>query len=157
MTNKHNDKNLLKKSCIWLVFVIFLLSFTSVSFSQDCVKKLGALPSLVFKSKSVLLVRDIKLMLATVAAKLRNSPGCKIVVIGYCSTNKKEQQRSWDRVNAVITWLVEKEGISPDRFIFNYGQEGGDCNTVDLRTAAPGEDGPSTVAPPHPNLSKKNN
>jgi hypothetical protein len=55
----------------------------------------------------------------------------------------------------VITYLVEKEGISADRFIFNYGQEGGDCDTVDLRGAGEGEEGPTTVAPPHPNLRKK--
>jgi hypothetical protein len=35
--------------------------------------------------------------------------------------------------------LVEKEGISADRFIFSYGQEGGDCNTVDLRGTNEGE------------------
>ena len=69
--------------------------------------------------------------------------------------SKKEQQLSWDHVNKVITYLVEKEGISADRFIFKYGQEGGDCDTVDLRGAAEGEEGPNTVAPPHPNLRKK--
>jgi hypothetical protein len=56
-------------------------------------------------------------------------------------------------VNKVISHLVESEGISADRFIFSYGQEG-DCNTVDLRAAAEGEEGPNTVAPPHPNLRK---
>ena len=77
------------------------------------------------------------------------------MVIGYCSSKQTEQQRSWDRVNAVINYLVEKEGISADRFIFNYGQEGGDCNTVDLRgAAAEGEEGPTTVPAPHPNLRK---
>ena len=59
---------------------------------------------------------------------------------------------SWDHVNAVINYMVDKEGLSADRFIFNYGQDGGDCNTVDLRVAAQGEDGPNNVPPPHPNL-----
>jgi hypothetical protein len=54
----------------------------------------------------------------------------------------------------VINYLVDKEGISIDRFIFNYGQQGGDCNTVDLRAAAEGEAGPNRVEPPHPNLRK---
>jgi hypothetical protein len=35
------------------------------------------------------------------------------------------------------------------------GEEGGDCDTVDLRGASEGEEGPNTVAPPHPNLRKK--
>lgn len=50
--------------------------------------------------------------------------------------------------------MVDKEGISADRFFFNYGKEGGDCNTVDLRPAAEGETGDNTVDPPHPNLRK---
>lgn len=121
----------------------------------SCSDKLGSLPSISFKSSSNALTDDAKAVLATVAAKLRNSPECKVVVIGYCASDKKQQQLSWDHVNKVITHLVEKEGLSADRFIFNYGQDGGDCNTVDIRGAGEGEDGPNTVAPPHPNLRKK--
>ncbi len=116
---------------------------------------MGALPSVSFKPNSNKLSDDAKAVLSTVAAKLRNTPGCKIVVVGYCSSNKKEQQLSWDHVNAVINYMVDSEGISSDRFIFNYGQTGGDCNTVDLRAAGDGENGPNTVEPPHPNLRKK--
>jgi hypothetical protein len=50
--------------------------------------------------------------------------------------------------------MVEKEGISADRFYFNYGQEGGDCNTVDLRAANPDEQGQTSVPAPHPNLRR---
>jgi outer membrane protein OmpA-like peptidoglycan-associated protein len=121
----------------------------------DCANKLGPLPSVSFKASSNALTDDAKAVLATVAARLRNAPECKVVVVGYCSSDKKQQQLSWDHVNKVITHLVEKEGISADRFIFNYGQEGGDCNTVDIRAAEAGEEGPNTVAPPHPNLRKK--
>ncbi len=123
---------------------------------SSCSQMMGALPSVAFKGGSTMVESDAKAVLATVAAKMRNNPGCKVVVIGYCSSNKKEQQLSWDHVNAVINYLVDKEGISADRFIFNYGQEGGDCNTVDLRAAAEGEDGPNKVEQPHPNLHKNN-
>ena len=123
--------------------------------SNGCADKLGALPSISFKSASNALSKDAEAVLSTVASRMRNNPECKVVVVGYCSSSKKEQQLSWDHVNKVITYLVEKEGISADRFIFNYGQEGGDCDTVDLRGAGAGEDGPNTVAPPHPNLRKK--
>jgi outer membrane protein OmpA-like peptidoglycan-associated protein len=122
---------------------------------DDCAAKLGALPSISFKKGSNALTEDAKAVLATVASRLRNNPECKVVVVGYCASDKKQQQLSWDHVNKVITHLVEKEGISADRFIFNYGQDGGDCDTVDLRGATTGEDGPNTVAPPHPNLRKK--
>jgi outer membrane protein OmpA-like peptidoglycan-associated protein len=121
----------------------------------NCADKMGPLPSVTFKSGSNNLTDDAKAVLATVASRMRNNPDCKVVVVGYCASDKKQQQLSWDHVNKVITYLVEKEGINADRFIFNYGVEGGDCNTVDLHGAGEGEDGPNTVAPPHPNLRKK--
>lgn len=122
--------------------------------SGDCAASLGALPSVTFSGNSVAINNDASSLLASVASRLRNNPGCNVVVIGYCSSNKQQQQRSWDRVNAVINHMVEKEGISANRFIFNYAQEGGDCNTVDLRAAAAGEEGPNSVPAPHPNLRK---
>jgi hypothetical protein len=157
MNNNRNNRFWSKKIYILQVLVVFLLGLSSVSFSQDCSKKLGSLPSVTFRSKSILLLPVAKASLAAVAIKLRNSPSCRIVVTGYCSSNKKEQQFSWDRVNRVIIYLVEKEGISSDRFIFNYGQEGGDCNTVDIRPAGDGEEGPNAVPPPHPNLRNRTN
>ena len=39
-------------------------------------------------------------------------------------------------------------------YIFKYGEEGGDCDTVDIRPAGEGEAGPNTVPAPHPNLRK---
>jgi outer membrane protein OmpA-like peptidoglycan-associated protein len=113
----------------------------------------GDLPSVTFKAKSITLSNDAKALLASAAQKIKNNPDCKIAVIGYCSSSKAEQQLSWDRVNAVISYLVDKEGINQDRFIFKYGEAGGDCNTVDLRDGT-GEEGPTTVPAPHPNLRR---
>jgi outer membrane protein OmpA-like peptidoglycan-associated protein len=120
----------------------------------SCVEKLGSLPSVSFAKNTRALSSDAKAVLASVASRMRNNPECRIVVIGYCSADKREQQLSWDHVNAVINYMVESEGISADRFIFNYGQEGGDCDTVDLRAAGEGEEGPNTVPAPHPNLRR---
>jgi hypothetical protein len=122
--------------------------------ATECSTLLGGLPSVHFAPNTNKLTDDATASLATAAAKIRTSPTCKVVVVGYCAGTKKQQQLSWDHVNKVITYLVEKEGISGDRFIFSSGQEGGDCDAVDLRAAAAGEDGPNTVAPPHPNLRK---
>jgi OmpA-OmpF porin, OOP family len=47
--------------------------------------------------------------------------------------------------------MVERQGISEDRFIFDYGTEG-DVNTVDLMGTT--EEGPNTVPAPHPNLRR---
>jgi outer membrane protein OmpA-like peptidoglycan-associated protein len=117
----------------------------------DC--GIGDLPSVTFKAKSITLSNDAKALLASAATKIKENPNCKIAVIGYCSSSKSEQQLSWDRVNAVISYLVDKEGIGQDRFIFKYGETGGDCNTVDLRDGS-GEEGPTTVPAPHPNLRR---
>ena len=54
-------------------------------------------------------------------------------------------------MNSVIKYLVEKQGIAEDRFIFSYGGEG-DANTVDLMGTT--EEGPNTIPAPHPNLKK---
>jgi outer membrane protein OmpA-like peptidoglycan-associated protein len=121
----------------------------------ECAALLGTLPSVTFTSNSsVTLTNDAKALLASVAARLRQNPTCRVVVTSYCASSKAEQQRSWDRVNAVINYMVDKEGITADRFFWNYGQEGGDCNTVDLRAAAENEQGQTTVPAPHPNLSR---
>jgi outer membrane protein OmpA-like peptidoglycan-associated protein len=115
---------------------------------------IGNLPSITFKGRQVTLAKDAQALLASAAEQLRNNPNCKIAVIGYGESSKAAQQLSWDRVNAVINYLVEKEGVSSDRFIFRYGQSGGDENTVDLRDGT-GEEGPNTVPAPHPNLRRK--
>jgi len=116
---------------------------------------IGDLPSINFTGRSVSLSNDARALLASVAQKMRNSPTCVVAVIGYGQSSKAEQQLSWDRVNAVINYLVEREGISADRFIWRSGQEGGDPNTVDLKDAT-GEEGPNTVPAPHPNLRRRN-
>jgi outer membrane protein OmpA-like peptidoglycan-associated protein len=127
------------------------------SIAQNMMKKtacgIGDLPSVTFKAKSIALSNDAKALLSSAAQKIKDNPNCKIAVIGYCASSKAEQQLSWDRVNAVISYLVDKEGINQDRFIFKYGETGGDCNTVDLRDGT-GEEGPTTVPAPHPNLRR---
>jgi len=115
---------------------------------------IGDLPSITFKGRSVNLTKDQKAMLATVGQKIKDNPNCKVAVIGYGESSKAAQQLSWDRVNAVINYLVEKEGVSPDRFIFRYGQSGGEESTIDLKDGT-GEEGPNTVPAPHPNLRKR--
>jgi hypothetical protein len=119
-----------------------------------CAELLGALPSVTFTSNtSGALTSDAKALLASIAARLRQNAECKIVVTSYCSSTKAQQQRAWDRVNVIIRYMVENEGISGDRFYWQIGQEGGDCNTVDFRAATEADTGlPTTV--PNPNLGR---
>jgi len=110
------------------------------------------LPSVQFKSGSASLSRDAQAVLAGAASQIKANPGCRIKIIGYGVTNKRAQQLSWDRVNTVIRYFVEKQGIAEDRFLFIYAQEGGDANTVDLQGTT--EEGPNTVPAPHPNMKQ---
>jgi outer membrane protein OmpA-like peptidoglycan-associated protein len=109
------------------------------------------LPSLQFKSGSVKISKDGEAILASIAEKLNANPTCKVKIIGYGASDKRAQQLSWDRVNAVEKFLVEKQGISESRLLFVYGQEG-DSNTVDFQGTT--EDGPNSVPAPHPNLKR---
>lgn len=111
---------------------------------------IGDLPSVQFKGGNKL-SKDAQSLLATVAQKMNANPTCKVKVVGYGASTKAAQQASWEKVSAVIKYLVEKQGIAESRLIFSYGQEG-DANTVDLIGTT--EDGPNTVPAPHPNLRK---
>jgi len=113
---------------------------------------LSSLPSVQFKSGNAKLNNDAMAVLASAASQIKNNPNCNVKVIGYGATDKRSQQLSWDRVNAVITYLVEKQGVSQDRFIFTYGQGSGENNTVDLQATL--DEGPNTIPAPHPNLKK---
>jgi OOP family OmpA-OmpF porin len=111
---------------------------------------IGNLPSVQFKGNAKL-SKAAEAVLASAAATIKANPNCNIKVIGYGTSSKAAQQMSWERVNAVIKYLVEKQGISESRLLFQYGQDG-DSNTVDLQGTM--ESGPNTVPAPHPNLRK---
>jgi hypothetical protein len=92
--------------------------------------------------------------LANLAAQMQAQPTCKVVVMGNGGGSKVAQQRSWDRVNAVIEYMSETNNIDRSRFIFQYDQGNGAENSVNYRSANVGEEGPSNVAPPHPDLRR---
>lgn len=110
-----------------------------------------SLPSVQFNKSSIKLNDAAQSALTSAAAQLNSNPNCKVKIVGYGASNKRAQQLSWDRVNAVKNFLIEKQGISEGRIIFTYGYDG-DANTVDLQPTT--ESGPSTVPAPHPNLQK---
>ncbi len=89
--------------------------------------------------------------LATLANQMRLDADCKVVVMGGGAGGKKQEQKAWERVNAVIEYMTEKQNILRDRFIFQYGK-GDDENLVVFRSASKDDSGPSAPPPPHPNL-----
>ncbi|MBZ4189859.1 OmpA family protein [Niabella beijingensis] len=106
------------------------------------------LPAVSFKASSTQISSDNEAILASVANTLRTNTGCKVVVKGgYCGDNQQNLQLSWRRVNAVISYLVQEQGISGDRFIFKYNQPGSDCGIVELQSGAPGEPGGGVIPP----------
>jgi outer membrane protein OmpA-like peptidoglycan-associated protein len=109
--------------------------------------------SIMFASGSSKITPSMESQLATLAAQMQANPDCKVVVMGNAGGSKLAQQRSWDRVNAVIEYMSEKSNIDRSRFIFQY-EGGASENSVNYRSATQGEEGPSNVAPPHPDLRR---
>ena len=110
--------------------------------------------SISFGAGSAKLSSGAMSQLNSLANSLRSNPNCKAVISGNGNGSKIEQQRSWDRVNSVINYMVDKQGIDRDRFIFQYGNGGGDANSVEYRAADPGQEGPSNTPPTFHNLRK---
>ena len=73
------------------------------------------------------------------------------VVMGGGAGSKIKEQKAWERVNAVIEYMTEKENILRERFIFQYGKAE-DENVVNFRAASGDDSGPSAPPPPHPEL-----
>ncbi len=109
--------------------------------------------SIMFSGGSRSLGSSAQNELNNLANQMRSNPNCSVVVIGNGSGSKVAQQRSWDRVNAVINYMVDRNGVDRGRFIFQYGAMG-NSNTVDYRSAGEGESGPSNTPPPFPNLKR---
>jgi len=109
---------------------------------------IGSLPSVQFASGRASLSTSANAILDAAAEQIKANPACKICVTGYGGSSKREQQLSWDRVNAVINYLVETKGVGRERFVFKYGASG-DANTVDLQDCT-GEDGANMVPAPYP-------
>jgi OOP family OmpA-OmpF porin len=123
-----------------------MMATRPVTVSPTCT--MGNLPSVQFKGNARL-SKSAEASLAQAANTIKANPNCKVKVLGYGASSKAAQQSSWERVNAVIKYLVERQGIAESRLIFSYGMDG-DSNTVDLQSTT--EDGPSAVPAPHPNL-----
>jgi hypothetical protein len=145
------DKNdFMKKTALLFCFALVSVVNTFAQTSADV--KYGVFPAIQFGEGSNRLNDAAKENLAAIANTIRKDTSFKLVVTGYCNDSKEIIQHSWDRVNLIINYLINREGISAERFIFKYGQKGTDCNAVGLRAAAKGEKGPSCLAAPYPDL-----
>jgi hypothetical protein len=89
--------------------------------------------------------------LSSLASQMQANPTCRVVIMGNGAGSKVQQQRAWDRVNAVIEYMSERNGIDRNRFIFQYGGTAIQTQLcIALRTQA--KKAQSNQAPPFPNL-----
>ncbi len=91
------------------------------------------LPSINFTGGSAVLSAEAKALLGSVATNLRGNPECKLVVCGSAAKSKSGQAAGQKRVDAIVKYLVEVQGISADRVIAQYDCSEGDPSVVELR------------------------
>ncbi len=130
------------------------------------------LPSIHFDDDRYNLKPEFYAHLHEVARKMQDCPDLRVVANGHTDTRndvKYNEQLSWNRVNASINYLVEKYGISRDRFLVTYSGERAPLNDdgsaiekyenrrVEFRFAEEGETGSSNPPAPHPGINAGKN
>lgn len=134
----------------------------------DCSKI--ELPAVMFDQDKYYLDPQYYGNLHQVAERMQMCPDMKLVVTGYDESRndqKYNEQLGWNRANAAVDYLVEKYGISRDRFIIKYqgGKKAADGtpfekkikNKVEFRYSNEGENGDSNPPAPHPGLKAGSN
>ncbi len=91
------------------------------------------LPSINFTGNSSSLSAEGKALVGSVASSLRGNPLCKLIVCGSAAKSKSGQSLGQKRVDAIVKYLVEVQGISADRVVAQYDCHEGDPSVVELR------------------------
>ncbi|MFY0252372.1 OmpA family protein [Chitinophaga sp. 30R24] len=93
------------------------------------------LPSVSFKGTATKVGQDQEAILASVAATLKSNPSCNVLVTGHAGAKGKKGgvDLSSRRVDAVIDYLSDRQGIDRGRFIKQNTP--GESGTVDLAPA----------------------
>lgn len=86
--------------------------------------------SIVFVPKSKMLSQAAKQLLDTLAYQVKANPYCKVVIGTVSSLKKAATDLSLDRINVVMNYLAEHEGVSKERLLFGYDL--GDIDIVEL-------------------------
>ncbi|RAJ73955.1 OmpA family protein [Chitinophaga dinghuensis] len=93
------------------------------------------LPSVSFKGAATKVSKDQESILSSVASTLKANPSCNVLVTGHAGAKGKKGgvDLSSRRVDAVIDYLADKQGIDRGRFIKQNTP--GESATVDLAPA----------------------
>ena len=135
----------------------------------DCSKM--EMPGVFFDDDKYYIDPAYQSALHQVAEKLQMCPDVKMIVTGVDESKndqKYNEQLAYNRATSVVDYLVEKYGISRDRFIVKYqGGKKADANKtpaerkkarrVDFNYAGDGEKGESNPPAPHPGLKAGSN
>jgi outer membrane protein OmpA-like peptidoglycan-associated protein len=136
--------------------------------AYDCSKI--DLPDVIFDTEKYYLDPQFYGNLHQIAERMQMCPDMKLVVTGLDESRndqKFNEQLAWNRANAAVDYLVEKYGISRDRYIVKY--KGGKKaatgtayqkkmkNKVEFRYSNEGEGGDSNPPAPHPGLKAGSN
>jgi hypothetical protein len=81
------------------------------------------LPTIRFKSPKVTAIQ-IDSLIALVALKLQENPLCKLRIIGFGNSSKKEVNESQKHAQWIFNYLINKLGISETRLQIVYGLKG---------------------------------
>lgn len=136
--------------------------------NYDCSKI--ELPSVIFDNDKYYIDPQYYGNLHQIAERMQMCPDMKVVVTGYDESRndqKFNEQLAWNRANAAVDYMVEKYGISRDRFVVKYqgGKKAAEGtpfekkmkNKVEFRYANDGEGGDSNPPAPHPGLKAGSN
>jgi OOP family OmpA-OmpF porin len=135
----------------------------------DCSKM--EMPGVYFDEDKYYIDPAYQSALHQVAEKLQMCPDVKMVITGVDESKndqKYNEQLAYNRASSVVDYLVEKYGISRDRFIVKYqgGKRSDAAKTpserkrarrVDFNYAGDGEKGESNPPAPHPGLKAGSN
>ncbi len=108
-----------------LVSLLFFLLFGQLTYCQNKSDTIIrpctiATYSIRFSLGSKSVPDTVKLHLKLVAKMMKENTNCKLIIGSCCGGSKQTNQLAWDRVNALIRYLIEKEGLTEDRFAFGY-------------------------------------
>ncbi len=120
--------------------------FFKFSNAQKCTDSLGSIKFSEYRSR---LSKETKKTLDIIFKQMLDKPTCNISVIGCCSAieDQKMNRATWDRVNKIHKYLFKKWNFNVNRFIFKYGSDSQDRNTIIFLLT---DDTVDTVPPYHP-------
>lgn len=131
---------------------------------SDCSKI--ELPGLFFDDDKFYVDPSYQGNLHQIAERMQMCPDMKLVVTGFDESKsdlKYNEQLGWNRANTSVDYLVDKYGISRDRFVVKYvgakkssktltPYERKQSQKVEFKYANEGESGDGNTPPPHPGL-----